>query len=801
MNLKSITINPATARVTMSKTLLVILSLLHAMVAAMPVMRVEQADDVSTYIVHVAHEHAAPPASPSTGDQDHIGRTHYTSFLRGILPSHISEPEPSLIYAYSHAATGFAVRMSKHQAAHVEGHQGVLAVIPDGRHELHTTLSPSFLHLSPSSGLVLVSNGGTGVVIAILDTGIYPKDRRSFAADPSLPPPPRTFRGGCVSTPSFNATAYCNNKLVGAKYFYRGYEASIYPHRINETEESKSALDTNGHGTHTASTAAGSQVPGANLFGYANGTAQGMAVRAHIAAYKVCWGIPPGCHDSDILAGMDEAISDRVDVISLSLGGPSKYKGHLYNEATAIGSFNAIRKGIFVSASAGNNGPELSTATNEAPWIMTVGASSLNRRFPARVVLGNGRTYVGSSLFSGQNTVASLIPLVYGGDAGSDICFYGNLSRNIVGGKIVLCEDGGNLTFSTAQEVAVRLAGGIGTIISSRDVYGDFIRTLADIHPATTVTFSDFRAILTYKQSVRNPVARMVFDGTTISQSPSAPRVAAFSSRGPNSFAAEILKPDVIAPGVEILAAWTGEAAPSFLKFNIDNRPVEFNIISGTSMACPHVSGIAAMLKVARPSWSPTAIKSALMTTAYNSDNSGNPIKSSVNGQAAGPFELGSGHVDPNRALDPGLVYDATPDDYITFLCALKYTSRQIALFTKDGTVTDCRTRPQTPVGDLNYPAFSVAFGRFGGRVTQRRTVTNVGANTNVVYDVNITAPLGTTLTVAPRRLAFNAQVKTLPYSVTLSARANTKSSYEWGSIVWNDGQHAVRSPVVVTWA
>ncbi|KAL5211193.1 hypothetical protein ABZP36_022040 [Zizania latifolia] len=631
------------------------------MVAAMPV-RVEQADDVCTYIVHVAQEHAAPPASPIAGDQHHIGRTHYTSFLQGILPSHISEPAPSLIYAYSHAATGFAVRLSKHQAAHIEGHPGVLTVTPDGRHELHTTLSPSFLHLSPSSGLVPASNGGAGAVIAVLDTGVYPKDRRSFAADPSLPPPPRTFR--------------------------------------------------------------------------------------------------------------------------------------------AIGSFNAIRRGIFVSASAGNTGPDLSTAVNLAPWIITVGASSLNRRFPARVVLGNGRTYVGSSLFSGQNTVASLIPLVYGGDAGSDICFYGNLSRNIVAGKIVLCEDGGNITFSTAQEAAVRLAGGIGTIISSRDVYGDFIQTLADIHPATTVTFPDFRAILTYKRSVRNPVARMVFDGTTISQSPSAPRVAAFSSRGPNSIAAEILKPDVIAPGVEILAAWTGETAPSLLRLSVDNRSAEFNIISGTSMSCPHVSGIAAMLKVARPSWSTTAIKSALMTTAYNLDNSGNAIKSSVNGQAAGPFELGSGHVDPNRALDPGLVYDATADDYITFLCNLNYTSGQIALFTKGSTVTDyCRTRPKTPVGDLNYPAFSVSFGRFGGRVTQRRAVTNVGANTNPVYDVNITAPPGTTLTVVPRRLAFNAQLKTLPYSVTLSAGAATKSSYEWGSIVWNDGQHAVRSPVVVTWA
>ncbi|KAF0931199.1 hypothetical protein E2562_002548 [Oryza meyeriana var. granulata] len=538
---------------------------------------------------------------------------------------------------------GFAVKLAKHQTAHIVGHPDILAIFLDKRNELQTTLSPSFLRLSPSGGLIQASNGGgTSAVIAVLDTGVYPKNHRSFTADPSLPPPPSTFSGRCISTPSFNATAYCNNKLVGAKYFYRGYEAAL-GQPINETQKSKSPRDTERHGTHTASTAAGSMVPGANLFGYANGTAQALPQHGR-----------------------------RQD-------------------------------------------------------------SSLRVRLPP------------------------------------------------------------------AQEAAVQQAGGIGAIIPNRSVYGEFSQSSPDLFPAWTVNFANASAIYSYVRSVVNPVARIEFRGAVISQSPSAPRVAAFSSRGPNRFATEILKPDIIAPGVDILAAWTGENSPSSL--SVDTRRVEFNIISSTSMACPHVSGIAAMLKVARPNWSPAAIKSALMTTAYNVDNNGNAIMSSVNGQAAGPFELGSGHVDPNRALVPGLVYNATADYYITFLCGLGYTPRQIAIFTNDGTVTDyCSTRPRRSVGDLNYPAFSVVFRRSGGQVTQRRSVTNVGANTNAVYNVAVTAPPGTTLTVTPTRLAFDAQRNTLQYSITLSGGSSNSPYYSWGSIVWSDGQHTVRSPVAATW-
>ncbi|TVU03715.1 hypothetical protein EJB05_50746, partial [Eragrostis curvula] len=408
----------------------------------------------SSYIVHVAQSHAPRSSRPR------LLAIAYTSFLRDTLPESIARPEPRVFYSYAHSATGFAAQLTELQAAHLESQPSVLAVVPDTMRQLHTTLTPSFLGLSGSWGLLPKSNGAKDVVIGVIDTGIYPKDRPSFAAGPSLPPPPSKFRGSCVSTPSFNASAYCNNKLVGAKFFVEGYEAETGG--FNETEESKSPLDTNGHGTHTASTAAGSAVAGAGFFNYARGKAVGMAPGARIAAYKVCW--KKGCTDSDILAAFDAAIVDGVDVISASLG-PGGMAPVFYNDTMAIGAFRAACKGIVVSASAGNSGPDEFTVGNIAPWILTVGASTINRRFPATVVLGNGDRYTGNSLYVGKPLGAAKIPLVYGGDVGSNVCEAGELDASLVAGKIVLCDPGE--TGWAAQGEAVKLAGGAGAVLAS----------------------------------------------------------------------------------------------------------------------------------------------------------------------------------------------------------------------------------------------------------------------------------------------------------------------------------------------
>jgi hypothetical protein len=275
--------------------------------------------------------------------------------------------------------------------------------------------------------------------------------------------------------------------------------------------------------------------------------------------------------------------------------------------------------------------------------------------------------------------------------------------------------------------------------------------------------------------------------------------MAAFSSRGPNFRAPGIFKPDVTAPGVDILAAWTGANSPTEL--DEDTRRVQYNIISGTSMSCPHVSGVAALLRQARPEWSPAAVKSALMTTAYNVDSAGGIIGDMSTGNASTPFARGAGHVDPNRAVDPGLVYDAGTEDYITFLCALGYTPKQLAVFSS---TASCSTRAGASVGNHNYPAFSVVFtSNKLAVVTQRRVVRNVGTNASAVYRAKVTSPAGVRITVSPEQLQFSGARKTQEYKVTFAQQpaGSVTVKHTFGSIEWSDDEkHTVTSPITVTW-
>uniref|UniRef100_A0A0D9VLT2 Subtilisin-like protease n=1 Tax=Leersia perrieri TaxID=77586 RepID=A0A0D9VLT2_9ORYZ len=736
--------------------------------AAVAVAASSAASDQSTYIIHLAPDHPALRGTSAGGGVAALGR-----LLR--LPRHLLSPRPRLLYSYAHAATGLAARLTSRRSP---------------------ACSPSTLTSRATSTPPIRRRSGAAspVVVGVLDTGIYPIGRGSFSPLAGLSPPPASFSGGCVSTASFNASAYCNNKLIGAKFFYKGYEAAL-GHAIDETEESKSPLDTEGHGTHTASTAAGSPVAGAGFFEYARGEAVGMSPAARIAAYKICW--KSGCYDSDILAAFDEAVADGVDVISLSVGAGG-YAPSFFRDSIAIGAFHAVSKGIVVSASAGNSGPGEYTATNIAPWILTVGASTIDREFPADVVLGNGEVYSGVSLYSGEPLNSTQIPVVYGGDCGSRLCIIGELDPAKVSGKIVLCERGGNAR--VAKGGAVKVAGGAGMILVNTAESGEELVADSHLVPATMVGQKFGEKIKQYVTNDPSPTATIAFRGTVIGNSPSAPRVAAFSSRGPNYRAPEILKPDVIAPGVNILAAWTGDSSPTDL--DIDTRRVEFNIISGTSMSCPHVSGLAALLRQARPEWSPAAIKSALMTTAYNLDNSGEIINDLASGLDSTPFVRGAGHVDPNRAVDPGLVYDAGVDDYVSFLCTLGYSPSMISLFTTDGSVANCSTKfPRT--GDLNYPAFAVVFSSYKDSVTYHRVVRNVGSNGDAVYEAKIGSPSGVDVTVSPSKLVFGEHHQSLSYDITIAVSGNpviVDSKYTFGSVTWSDGVHDVTSPIAVTW-
>ncbi|OWM66562.1 hypothetical protein CDL15_Pgr013779 [Punica granatum] len=734
-------------------------------------------EPLQTFIVHVSKAHK--PALFSTH------RHWYSSVL----------PRPShLLYSYDRSASGFSARLFPSQAASLRRLPGILSVVPDAVRHLHTTRTPHFLGLSEGSGLWPDSNYADDVIVGVLDTGIWP-ERPSFS-DSGLLPIPSSWKGACEVSKDFPASA-CNRKIIGARAFYKGYEAYLGK-PMDESKESRSPRDTEGHGTHTASTAAGSLVKNASFYQYAPGEARGMATKARIAAYKICWRL--GCFDSDILAAMDQAIEDGVHVISLSVGATG-YAPQYDHDSIAIGAFSAVQHGVFVSCSAGNSGPGPFTSVNIAPWILTVGASTIDREFPANAVLGDGRIFGGVSLYAGEPLGDTKLPLVYAGDAGSRYCYTRKLNESKVVGKIVVCDRGGSARVEKGS--AVKLAGGVGMILANTEESGEELIADAHLIPATMVGATARDKIREYIRTDQSPTATIEFLGTVIGSSPAAPKVASFSSRGPNHLTAEILKPDVIAPGVNILAAWTGASGPTNL--DIDPRRVEFNIISGTSMSCPHATGLAALLRKAHPDWSPAAIKSALMTTAYNFDDSGKNIKDLANGEEATPFINGAGHVDPNRALDPGLVYDIVSKDYVAFLCAIGYDSQRISVFVREPVSTNsCEQQVLASPGDLNYPSFSVVFqSDNNGMVKYQRAVKNVGSASDAVYEVKINAPNDVEVSLSPSKLVFSAQNQILSYEITflsLGFGSPGLNSPRFGSIEWSDGTHRVRSPIAVRW-
>ncbi|KAL3738668.1 hypothetical protein ACJRO7_020101 [Eucalyptus globulus] len=735
--------------------------------------------DTKTYIVHMDNTRMAQPSNIDLGGS----KQWYESILESIAES--SSSSSRLLYVYETAIAGFAAKLSSEQLRSLTKVDGFLSATEDELLTLHTTHSPQFLGLRNGRGLWEAAELNSDVIVGVLDTGIWP-EHVSFR-DTGMPAVPSRWKGACEGGTNFSSSN-CNRKLIGARAFFKGYESVVG--KINETTEYRSPRDRQGHGSHTASTAAGNCVKGASLFGLALGSATGMKNTARIAVYKVCWRL--GCANSDILAAMDRATLDGVDVLSLSLGGLAR---PFYTDNIAVASFSAVQRGIFVACSAGNSGPSPSTVSNAAPWIMTVAASYIDRSFPTKVKLGDGQTFEGSSLYSGKPT--DQLPLVYretAGGKGAEYCTAGTLDPKLVNGKIVICDRGVNGRTDKGQQV--KLAGGAAMIMLNTENQGE--ETLADAHilPATSVGASAAKAIKQHLNSSDNPTASISFRGTVFGYR--APVMAAFSSRGPSLVDPEVIKPDVTAPGVNILAAWTPVAAPSLL--TSDNRSVLFNIISGTSMSCPHISGLAALLKSVHKDWSPAAIKSALMTTSYTVDNRRAPISDISSGfKAATPFAFGSGHVDPERASNPGLIYDISTVDYLNHLCSLKYNSSQIALFAKTSYTCPRSAHP----GDLNYPSFAVLFksGARNASITHKRTATNVGCPVSR-YQVLVDEPDGVSVIVKPRNLVFGKLGEKQSYRVTFVALGGSSisSNSSFGSITWFSGKYIVRSPIAVSW-
>ncbi|GLJ16772.1 hypothetical protein SUGI_0288780 [Cryptomeria japonica] len=675
------------------------------------VSSMNDAASLQTYIIHTFESEI--PSSFDNEEQWH------SSLVQSLDAHQEIDGSQHILYNYDQVIHGFAAQLTTAQAEALKKKEGVLAVHPEGVYRLHTTRTPHFLGLDAKNGAWHTQFSNTHqVIVGMVDTGIWPESPSFSDNGFEALPLSSGWKGKCEAGTAFNAS-HCNKKLIGARFFCKGYEASRGP--VNEAEEYRSPRDQDGHGTHTASTALGSFVQNANFSGFAPGTAAGMAPSARLAVYKVCWA--GGCMDSDVLAGVDRAVKDGVHILSLSIG---RSENAAYDtDAIALAAFSAMQRGVFVSASAGNSGPERATVSNVAPWITTVGAGSIDRAFPASLVLGNGVHHSGVSLYTGKPlAMGEEFPLIYAppGTLRSNLCLDDTLDPPAVG----------------------------------------------------------------------NATARILSQGAvTVVKTKPAPMVAAFSSRGPNSLTPQILKPDIIAPGVDILAAWTDP---------------NFRIVSGTSMACPHVTGIAALIKAAHPEWSPAAIRSALMTTAYTQDNTAKPLRDAVTQAESSPFVHGAGHLNPNKALTPGLVYDMGLRDYIQFLCSLNYTPQQMRTLTRSNTTCPINARLHKDPGNINYPSFSLVFTKSNSTqvLKYQRSVTNVGDGP-AKYRVTVSAPPGdgVSIAVTPSMLSFKKSMEKRSYTVSFTSTnraASSSGSGSYGSITWTDGIHLVRSPVAFTW-
>ncbi|OAY70953.1 Subtilisin-like protease SBT1.2 [Ananas comosus] len=702
-----------------------------------------------TYIVHVR------PPENSTMSRFEDLMNWYKSFLPAATTN---STDSRFIYAYSEAIIGFAANLTEDEVKDMEKNDNFLKAYPDRVLPLLTTRTPDFLGLQTDDGPWRNYGMGKGIIIGLLDTGITP-DHPSFG-DEGLLPPPSKWKGSC--DPKF----HCNNKLIGAKRFFEGRKVDM-------------STDTLGHGTHTASTAAGNFVKNATVLGNGNGTAAGTAPHAHLAIYQVC--VSMGCFASDVLAGMDEAINDGVDVLSLSLGGISR---PFHDDVIAVGAFRAVKRGIFVSCAAGNSGPANTSLSNEAPWILTVGASTMDRQIKAIVKLGNGRELLGESLFQPPDFPSTMLPLVDPTSARGGDCNFDNVVFGNVKGKFVACEK----TMSRAYlDYIVKKGGGAGIVILNQEEEGD--TTIAEAYslPASRINFEGASNLRNYLNSTNKPVASISFNGTCLGTSP-APVIAFFSSRGPSGQSPGILKPDILGPGVNVLAAWPSDVGSSTK--NSTNRT--FNIISGTSMSTPHLSGIAALIKAAHTDWSPAAIKSAIMTTADIADNDSNLIRDEARNSASF-FAMGAGHVNASKAMNPGLVYDTDVDDYVAYLCGLDYEDKNVELIT--GKKVPCSTVKKITEAELNYPSLVVS--QELGRLTVNRTVTNVEEGEYSTYTIDISMPEGISIDVSPRTLKFSAAKEKKSFTISMNW-STAKTGDAKGDIKWVSKKHVVRIPIVI---
>ncbi len=677
------------------------------------------------------------------------------------------------LYTYGYTFNGFAAQMTAEQAAKLSKTAGVVSVNQSEIAQLDTATTPAFLGLTGPNGFYSQSGAkGENVIIGIVDSGVW-TNHPSFAGAGFGAPPPK-WKGTCQTGQGFTA-AECNNKLIGARFYNVGPGGNAgvtakFPQEFN------SPKDADGHGTHTASTSGGNEgVSTAGSVAAAFGTINGIAPRARVAIYKACWGstgqVGTGCYTPDTVAAIDQAVADGVDVINYSISGTQSD----VTNPVEVAFRNAAAAGVFVAASAGNSGPGNFQVAHPSPWITTVAAATHNRATTGILTLGSGATFTGASV--AITAVPAGTPMILSSSAiragrtlnDANLCFSskdagGNaLDPALVAGKIVVCDRG--VTDRVNKSLAVQEAGGVGMIL---------------INPTANTTVSDFHAVpsIHLNNDVRTAVRTYVAGPTPtgaislgmISLTNPAPTIASFSSRGPiPSNAANVnmlIKPDISAPGVDILAGSSpiGNANASI-----------FALLSGTSMSSPHIAGIAALIKQARPGWSPMAIKSAMMTTA------GNVLDGSRD--SIGVLAMhGAGFVNPSAALNPGLVFDSGVSDWNSYLCGQGLISQPSCLFFN------------IDASDLNLPSIGV-FNLAGSKTVKRR-VTNVSGATQT-FTSTVAGLAGYNVVVSPASLTVGAG-QTADFTVQITRTTAGTGSYSAGSLTLTSGATTVRIPMQV---
>ncbi len=720
---------------------------------------------------------------PQKGEQLDAGSTsvkEYRSHLRQEQEDVADRVGAQEGYSYTAVVNGFAADLSAEQAARLAADRDVLSVVPDEARTIDTIDSPRFLGLTGRGGtwrdLGGARKAGTGTVVGIIDTGIWPENP-SFAGRPVrgrgagdvgkayrdgdgriavTKADGDTFTGACQTGERWSGDL-CNDKVVSARYYADGYLSEADRAAIPATEFI-SPRDGNGHGSHTAGTAAGRFGVDVRIDGGDYGRASGMAPAAKIAVYKVCWeAAAASCYPSDSVAAIDQAVLDGVDVLNYSISGSAT----AVVDPVELAFLSAAAAGVFVATSAGNSGPDAATVQHASPWVTTVAAST-HRLSEGTVVLGDGRRYLGaSSMRAGlpQQTPAVLASASGVATANRDsarMCFPGALDAEAVRGRVVVCERGA--VARTAKSAEVARAGGAGMILLNTAPDGRD----ADLHSVPTVHLPDTDAAdVTAYVGTAGATAALLPGDRTGEPSPALPAVAGFSSRGPSrAVGGDVLKPDISAPGRDVFAA----VAPG------PRGGRNFDSLSGTSMSAPHVAGLATLVLQAHPTWSPMAVKSAMMTTAYD-------LKAADGSASSELFDQGAGHVDPTRFLRPGLVYDSTWRDWLSFVEGT-------------GTALGIDGIDAKDPSDLNQASISV--GQLAGSQTVTRRVT---ATTAGVYAADADVP-GMDVTVTPPVLTFTQAGQTKTFEVTL--RRDDAALGEWaqGHLTWSGSGTTVRSPV-----